>query len=42
MLRKRVPIGKYSKGKYLRSIPDRISGTMRRILFEHLRELGGT
>ena len=25
----------------LRSIPDRMSGAMRRILFEHLGELGG-
>ena len=30
-----------AKDKDLRSIPDRISGTMRRILLEHLRELGG-
>ena len=29
-----------AKEKYLRSIPDRISGTMRRILWERLRELG--
>ena len=31
-----------AKEKDLRSIPNRISGTMMRILFEHLRELGGT
>ena len=32
-----------AKEKYLRSIsiPDRISGTARRILWERLRELGG-
>ena len=31
-----------AKEKNLRSIPDQISGTMRRILLELLRELGGT
>jgi hypothetical protein len=41
---KRVLNGKYSsaKEKDLRTIPDWISGTMRRIYLEHLRELGGT
>ena len=40
---KRFPYGKYTaKEKDMRSIPDRISGTMRRILLKHLRELGGT